>query len=402
MLVFGAGRSGVFPQQFDKDGLGKFAADGYTYRAQAYSLIEVLSSNGPIQWLKYPAQLHVKLYSLCFLVFRPLFGSSILTIEPLNLIYYLLILILTFSVGKQVAGQRAAFLACAIVGLWPSLLLHTTQLLRDPLFIAGVLALVLVLTKLLTRAYNWAKGLAMALAGSAAAVVILMTRSEIWLVVRITVFVAIVLFAIRMLQERKFLAGNLAGIGLLLVVTTFVLPIPNIIQQEVGVSVGIPVRDSELPLWARIAKRRRGFIAESYEQSGSSIDSAVEFSSQGDAIKFVPRAIVIGYLAPFPKMWFSAGYNVGLIGRLLSGVETSLTYGLELMACVFLWRNWRSLQVWLLVMAAALGILALGMVVVNVGTLYRMRYGLWILLTVLGSAGFLQTKSRRRSFESCY
>jgi hypothetical protein len=396
MLVFGAGRSGVFPQQFDRDGLGKFALDGYTYRPQAYSLIEVLSSNGPVQWLKYAVPLHVKLYSLCFLVFRPLFGSSILAIEPLNLLYYLLILVLTFCLAKQLAGQRVAFVASAIVGLWPSLLLHTTQLLRDPLFMAGILGLILVLTKLLTRTYSWAKGLTMALAGSAAAVVILATRSQIWLVVQITVLVAIVLFAIRMLRERKLLAGNLVGIVLLLVMTTFALPIPNIIQHEVGFSVGRPVLDGELPVWARIAKRRHGFIMASYEQSGSTIDSGVEFSSQGDVIKFIPRAAEIGYLAPFPKMWFSAGYNVGLIGRLLSGLETSLTYALELMACVFLWRHWRSLQVWLLVIAAALGVLALGMVVVNVGTLYRMRYAFWVLLTILGSAGVLQLLSRRK------
>ena len=96
-------------------------------------------------------------------------------------------------------------------------------------------------------------------------------------------------------------------------------------------------------------------------------------------------------------MWFSAGYNVGLIGRLLSGIETSLTYALELMACVFLWRNWRCLQVWLLAIAAALGILALGMVVVNVGTLYRMRYAFWVLLAIVGSGGLVQILFGRAS-----
>ena len=119
------------------------------------------------------------------------------------------------------------------------------------------------------------------------------------------------------------------------------------------------------------------------------------FTNKAELIKFVPRAIEIGYLAPFPKMWFTTGYNVGLIGRLLSGFEGILTYVIELLACVFVWRNRRRVEVWLLVLATAIGVTALGLVVVNVGTLYRMRYPFWILLAILGSGGLVQILSGR-------
>jgi hypothetical protein len=388
--VFSIGRLGVFPQQIGPAGIGQFASDGYYFLPLTDSLANILVHEGVSAWLRNPAQIHVKLHSLSFVLMRPLLGSNILTSEPVNLSCYLGILVLTFSLAKQVAGQRAALVASAIVALWPSLLLHTTQLLRDPLLIAATLALILILTNLLTKVYNWAKGLALALAGSVASVVILMTRSEIWLVVRTTVVAALVLFVIRTLREKKLLAGNLAGIALLGAVTSFVLPIPGFIQREFGVSVGVQIRDADLPLWFRIANRRQGFISDSSGQSGSTIDSEIAFASEGDVVRYIPRAVEIGSFAPFPKMWFSAGHNVGLIGRLLSGFETTLTYAIELLAAIFVWRNRRSLHVWLLVIAAVLGILALGLVVVNVGTLYRMRYSYWVLLVILSSGGLFE------------
>src|SRR5438132_9903966 len=71
VVVFGVGRFGIFKQQFDQDGIGHFALDSYTYRIQADELSETLLHDGIIAWLKAPEQLHVKLYSVCFALFRP-------------------------------------------------------------------------------------------------------------------------------------------------------------------------------------------------------------------------------------------------------------------------------------------------------------------------------------------
>jgi 4-amino-4-deoxy-L-arabinose transferase-like glycosyltransferase len=395
LSVFCIGQLEIFPHHFNLAGIGNFAPDSHYFQAHTNSLADTLRNEGVVSWFKQSPQLHEKLYSLSLVVLRPLFGPNILAVEPVNLFCYLAIVFLTFSLAKEVIGQRAALVSVVIVALWPSLLLHTTQFLKDPLLIASMLAVILVLSNLLMKTYKLAKGLAMGLAGSAAAAGILMTRSEVWTVVRVTALAALALYFIRTLRERKLLTGNLAGLVLLVAMTTFALPIQSIIQREFSVSLGSPARDPELALWARIALRRQGFILSSYGQFGSTIDSEVTFESQSDVIRYIPRAFQIGFFAPFPKMWFSSGYHVGLIGRLVSGFETLLTYAIELMACVFVWRNRRLLPVWLLVIAATLGILALGLVVVNVGTLYRMRYSSWVLLVILGSGGLVQILSGR-------
>jgi len=79
---------------------------------------------------------------------------------------------------------------------------------------------------------------------------------------------------------------------------------------------------------------------------------------------------------------------VGLIGRLLSGLsglEMSLTYLIEALAFVFVWRRRRRLETWLLLLTTTTGVVALGMVVVNIGTLYRMRYPFWILMVIMAA-----------------
>ena len=331
---------------------------------------------------------------------RPLFGSNILAAEPLNLFYYLAILTLCFSLARVVAGRRAAWLASAIVGVWPSLLLHTTQFMRDPLIIMAILALVLVLTRLLKKTQTWRSAAVGGVMSTLACFVIWMCRREMWPVVMAIIVLGLMLLLIRILRERKLLAWNLAVIGLLCVLT---IAIPRIMRSPKPVlpdKLSVIPRNPDPSMWGVLKWTREEFIWESLQKSGSMIDADVNFSNRADVIKYIPRALEIGYLSPFPTMWFTAGYNVGLIGRLVGGVETSLTYMIEALACVFIWRRRRHLDTWLMFLTTTIGVLALGMVVVNLGTLYRMRYPFWILMVIM-AAGTLTSRrgylSRKRT-----
>ncbi len=294
---------------------------------------------------------------------RQLLGSTIIAVEPLNLIYYLGILTLTFVLARVVASRRAAWVASAIVGLWPSLVLHTTQFIREPLLISAILLLVLVIIQVLTKVHNWPSALISALMTISACLVIWKCRSVMWPVLWVIVSGAALLFIIRMVRERKLLAGNLVLMVLLSVLT---IAIPR--TTSVAPKPGAQRRVQNASIW-----------------SGSIIDSSVTFAGPIDLIKYLPRALEIGHLAPFPPMWFGAGHNVGLIGRLLSGLEMSLTYLIEALAFVFVWRRRRRLETWLLLLTTTTGVVALGMVVVNIGTLYRMRYPFWILMVIMAA-----------------
>jgi hypothetical protein len=176
-----AGRWAVAPATFDGGGVASFASDGRVYRLQIVALEETLKRDGAAAWLATPAPVHVKLYSLSFALCSPLFGQTILSAEPLNLIYYLASLLLIFALGSEAFGPREGLLAAWMTAaLLPSFLLHTTQLLKDPLFVVLALALVLVSVKWLTTGYTLKGGLAAGALGGAAAGALWLVRDSMW------------------------------------------------------------------------------------------------------------------------------------------------------------------------------------------------------------------------------
>ncbi len=383
LAIFGVGRLGVAPQQFDRDGIGEFARDSRVHKSSADLLVNLLKQAQIGSWVNSPDSLHVKIYSLSLLAIGPLVGSNILAAEPVNLLCYLAILTLTFSLAKIIAGVRAAWLSALIVAFWPSLLFHTTQFLRDPVVLPCTLGLMTILVLLLRKNLNWQGAIGLTIGGAASIFIIWHTRPEIWLVLTGVVFACGFLLLIEMVTLRRLLLPNLLAIVLLSVVTV-TIPRPSVEP------LNQPLRGDSQPssIWSRIAYARGKFIIQGYT-SGSIIDKDVVFTSATDVIKYIPRALEIGYLAPFPTMWFQTGSNVGLVGRLISGIEMALTYLLEILACIFIWKNKKYFSSWLLLLTTLLGMLALGLVVANTGTLYRMRYAFWILLVVMGAGSLV-------------
>lgn len=160
VTVFLAGRYRWLPEFFAQDGVaGSFASDGRLYMTEVRLLVADLWTSGVGAWLAAPFPLHAKLYSLCCAALSWCFGFTILSAEPLNLLCYLTVLTLVYGLGKECFDERAGLLSAVTVALWPSFLLHTTQLLKDPLFIVAMLALVATSMRLLTRSHSFAEGL---------------------------------------------------------------------------------------------------------------------------------------------------------------------------------------------------------------------------------------------------
>jgi hypothetical protein len=144
----------------------------------------------------------------------------------------------------------------------------------------------------------------------------------------------------------------------------------------------------------QLAMRRRAFGFHLDEdgnlapaEDGSRIDREVQFGGPVDIIKYLPRAIMVGFLAPFPDMWLSMGKQVGSGGRVLAGFEMLVTYVLECFALIALVLTRRRLASWFLFSVMALGTVALGLVVNNIGALYRFRYPFWIIIVIFGAGG---------------
>ena len=383
-------------------------------------LVETLNQQGVTAWLAASPALHVKLYSLSFALFGPWIGFNNLSAEPLNLLYFLIILYLVVQLGQEVFDQRVGLFAAALIGLWPSFLIITTQLLRDPLFIVAMLTLVLIIIRCLTRDHSWRSGLATGAVGGIAGGMLWVVRRPMWEVVLFIVLFGIGFLVIRQLRERRFLGWNLAGAVLLLLM---VISAPRVVPMPQSSPVARPaqsltdavlkgqalaseVRVAPTPLTteqpktpmdylaARIRLLRHRFIM-AYEDTinRSNIDTDVELANMADVVGYLPRAAVIGFFAPFPNMWFAPEGQAARMTRMVAGLETLCMYVIEMLALLALWFKRRHLVVWLLFLTAATSVVALGMVVVNIGTLYRMRYAFWMLLIIIGIAGAVQALS---------
>ena len=412
--IFLIGHFALFPEMVSPSGI--IADDAYVYRREAITLVETLTEQGIGAWLAAPFQFHVKLYSLSFAIFGPLLGFNNLSAEPLNIVYYLAILYLVFKLGQEVFNRRTGILAAAVVALWPSFSLLTTQLLRDPLFIIAMLAMVLASVRLLSNTYSWRSGLATGAMGAAAGFLLWIVRKAMWEAVLAIVLLGICLLLARLVREKRVLIGNLAGIALLLgmvIGAPYIAPTPRKAAptqqpqaQERAAIENQPLspldehtaspatteaeqaKPALSPLAARIRLLRHRFN-KAYENraSSSNIDIDVEFASIVDVGLYLPRAAVIGFFAPFPNMWFAPVDGAGRVRRMLAALETLSMYLIEVLMIFGLWSGRRHLPVWLLFLTAAIGVVALGMVVANIGTLYRMRYAFWILLIIIGMEG---------------
>jgi hypothetical protein len=399
--VFGMGRLGFLPGTFDRNGIAvSFASDGVGFHDGAAKLSEMLGGGDFSGWVTAHQPFHVKLYSICYTLFSALPGKNIISAEPLNVFCYLAILTLVFNLGQEAFSRRVGLLAAGVVGLWPSLLLHTTQPLRDPLFIVGMLTFVLILMRWLTRTYTWPEALLRAAAGALAAVLICLVRDNMAAITVTAGLLGAGLFGIGRFAQGRAHAANLAGLALMLALAvgaTLVMPKFRPPKDRKGNYQHLVKQSVSGNLWERAVARVglvRARFGYAYPDAGSNIDSDVQFNSFADIIRYSPRAAAIGFFAPFPDTWLTPGRMVGSSGKLLAGVETLMMYLIEALAIYGLWLGRRKLAAWLLFLISAVGMFMLGLVVVNVAALYRLRYLFLIMLIILAAEGAVHALGR--------
>lgn len=138
----------------------------------------------------------------------------------------------------------------------------------------------------------------------------------------------------------------------------------------------------------RIDRIRQGFLT-TYPLSGSMIDEHVRFETVSDALKYLPRAIQIGWMAPFPNTWAEQGMQPGSRWmRAMAATEMSLAYILMATTGLILITHrgryrWNAALIGVLLSCATL-ILVQTYAIPNVGTLYRMRLPMWHIFLGVG------------------
>jgi hypothetical protein len=151
-------------------------------------------------------------------------------------------------------------------------------------------------------------------------------------------------------------------------------------------------KSSWLPLFLEnkvyyLAQVRKGF-----RLSGgrSIIDNDIGFGSVKDMLIYMPRAAQIVLLAPFPNQWLGEGsYPGNTLMRRISVFEMIVVYFVLLFLPYALWHWRKRIEIWIIFIFCIYIMCVLGLVICNIGSLYRTRYVYIMILVALGIAGFI-------------
>ncbi len=374
----------------------------------AEQLADYIRAGDIRSWTVIALPLYSKIYSLSFVVFSPLLGMSVLAGEPINLIFYLAILILVFRIGTTVFNRDVGLVSSIIVGIWPSFLLHSTQLIKDQFFITGLLMIILIMITWLTKSKpTLVSTVLMGIAGAAGAYLIVRTRTPYWaLLILVLTLIGFLLLLIRQLTERQLLLRYmLTAVPIIVVLIATYSTAPRASMQVAPSPLNPPTApqsSSELnESAARMTlKRRLDLIAvrmwqlrwdyERAEGGAGLIDQGIVFGDAQQLLLYTPRALLIGLFAPFPNQWFEEGRQSGKMGRRVAAAEMLVTYAFIAFAVIALWRRRKSTAVWLLAFITVIGVTTLALIVPNLGAMFRMRYGFLILLVPLAVSELLR------------
>jgi hypothetical protein len=147
---------------------------------------------------------------------------------------------------------------------------------------------------------------------------------------------------------------------------------------------------------------RAGYCSGENLQAGAIIDCDVKVKSAGDAILYLPRALQVTLLAPFPYHWISDGKSPGgSFMRVIVGGEMTLNYLIFLAASLALLFGKAKLTIRMAV--CLLFLITPALVIVysnpNLGTIYRMRYffleGSVAIAACIAIAGIIRWRNAR-------
>jgi len=423
----------IFPGYHGGDGFWVFADDAELHHTLGWRLVDAWKGNGAFP------RIDVGNWSFPFYVavLYYLLGVHPLSVSFLNAWY---------GTGGTVAGlfimQRLGAeplsrrLGVLVLAFWPSLLLWASQPMKDQAILTLVmvgLALLMSLVDGRERRTVWLFGLASCF--WLTIVPLQLLRGYTALALTLTAVAAFTVLAVRALMRRSL---GVCGRFLVLVpMTALVLVLASkvdfktifgpaekeetssliaesmlapsspeqalMIPSSSGGSQSAVAVQSERPfgsvgrhLEGLVSKRleelegfRRGFISTG---GNSLIDEEIRLQRLGDALDYLPRALSVAFLGPFPWQWFDTSGSTRWF-RSLTAIEMVLIYllliGFVARSAHLRWYAGRHIAIILLF--ATIVAVPMCLSVPNIGTLFRLRLQfllpLFLLVCLVGVPG---------------
>jgi hypothetical protein len=396
-------RSTVLSSFHNGQGVWNFALDSFAYHDEAVRLLALFRDGDYAGWWQSSPWWHVKWIGLSYAVLTP----DPLSYAPINGLTWAITIYCVYKIVNQLfpGRRRLAIVTALTFGLWPSYLLHTTQLLKDPLYIMGILLMFWGCIDLLSVRRTIGSVLLLSLG-------VLIAYLNRTYILEPLICLSLLAAILELWQTRK--AWGQAGLAILIIAGLGVygyIQRPEIQIQPLSGQQGHiqpkPQPKAEIPTSSRnrnghavsklvekgvgkISYLRERYIRK-YPNAGTNIDTNVHFRSLADILAYIPRATLVGFLAPFPLHWFEDAKTAGRASRLVAGLEMVVWYVLLVGFLYFLVTGPVDLyiRIWMLVYTLSL-VLLTALVVTNIGALYRMRFVYFLPILIGGLEGWVR------------
>lgn len=281
-----------------------------------------------------------------------------------------------------------ALIAVAPLVFFPSSLTWVTQPYKDGFTILGAFLVVYSVSQFTIKDVGWKGAAVLTLYFLIGSVFIWVMRPYLTRMVMPPI-IAVLGFGVIALQQIAFKRVEQPAVSLRqAVIKAVALAVMLIAMQSLpdtggGANIGVRTATGKC---SGIINIRNNFIISS-PNARSGVDTDIEFESCADIIAYAPRALVIGLLAPFPPEWLKTGTLPSYTYMIReSAMEMVVIYfGLAFLPS-FAWRHRARLDMWFIIAFSTAMLLIQTIVIPNLGTLYRMRYGYLLTLVAFGVA----------------
>jgi hypothetical protein len=405
LLAYYGSLFGLIPPRFlfpRGPGMFAFAADSLTYRLQASSLAATLRAGDLGALLDPEYFVYSKMIALLYVVF----GTDPLVAMLFNAVFYLTTLISVFVLARTVFDERTAALSVWIAGLWPTFFLHQTQTVRWAATSAAICAMVTVAVVILGNA-RIRHVLAVAIVCYPILLYDVPYMARL-LYLGLFCFAAILLALGLRWRRYPTRALRTVALAVALFVVYQMVWAPSARPPAAAATVGAAAGQAEAPrpsyverLIAHIVRERQSFLRDELQGAATNFEDIREVRDLGDLIANAPAAYGAAFFAPTPGMLL--GGRPGVSGGRHYVVVEMILYYLMLpfvVAGVVLTlrrpRFFLRVQGWFVVFFLLSIYGLLGTVVLNAGTLHRLRLP-YVIIQLAFAAGALRALVARSS-----
>ncbi|CAM8427013.1 hypothetical protein MCESTEH50_00872 [Candidatus Methylopumilus universalis] len=372
--------------------------DSTYFNDVAIKLANDINLHGWTSWKLYPA-VAASGQSSYLAILYVFFGVHPLYAVAFNAFFHAFSGVLIYLIVLEILdvknfSKNVAFLSASLFVVFPSAITWVSQISKEACLSTGLLLALWGVMKVLSNKPGRHIAISIFSALILSLILISSMKPYVLQILAVIILIIITLQCIKIIPSNLFSVGVL-GAYFLSIIFIFMLinrdSYSGWLSGEVFIQHNHSWKRSDyLPeffdkkIQAIAASRVAAISSGLAINANSMIDIEIKPANAIETFKYIPRALQVSLLAPFPNTWFKCANIVGLVSALEMMIFYITFFGL----LFFIQLRIFNYKILLCLIFACLPLAVFGISSPNIGTLYRIRYTFEMTLLMLGNCGW--------------